>query len=292
MRCTALKRSLLGVTAALLTTVAVALPMQAAQATTPPDIRFEAMAQADRDFAALSRAQGVKTAFLTYLAQDSVAFLPGVALARPYFEGRTFRSQLDWSPSGGEISQQGDLGYTFGPAVVTVPQPSGPPLRFGTFYLTLWERDSMGNWKIAVDNGVDAPLRPLTNVTEQRGAPSRPIPPLLNVTRNARLQQLTLTDRALARALTTNPSAFTQYRRADCVFLRDGGPRTGADADALLATLPTRGLDSLETTRMAVSGDVAFTAGVSGGTTVTHYLRVWRYEDQRWQLVVDLTTYA
>jgi len=172
-----------------------------------------------------------------------------------------------------------------------VPQPSGTPLRFGTFYLTLWERDTAGNWKIAIDDGVGAAIRPLTNVTDQRGPASHPVTPLVNVARNARLQKLTMTDRALARALTTNPSAFTQYRRADCVFLREGGPRVGSDADVLLASLPVRGLDSLETARMAVSGDLGFTTGVSAGATVTHYLRVWRYEGNDWRLVADLTTY-
>lgn len=268
--------------------LALALPLQAA---TPPDLRFEDMAQTDRDFAALSRAQGVRTAFLAYFARDAVAFLPSVIEARPYYESHNFPFQLDWSPAGGEISQQGDLGYTYGPAVVTVPQPSGTPLRAGSFYLTLWERDDAGDWKIAIDNGVSAPLGPLTGVAEQRGPASRPGIPLVNVARNARLQKLTLTDRALARELATDPLAFARYRRADCVFLRNGGARIGADADTLLATLPPRALDSLETARVAVSGDLGYTAGVSAGPRVTHYLRVWRLENAQWRLVADLTTY-
>lgn len=287
MQAAVLKRLSLRASAALLTTVAIALPSQAAN---PPDLRFEDMAQADRDFAALSRAQGASKAFLTYLAQDSIGFFPSLAPARPAWEGPD-SFQLDWSPSGGEISANGDFGYTYGPAVITVPQAGSAPRQFGSFYLTLWERDSAGNWKIPVDVGASKPLGPLTGVTLQRGPASRPETPQTNVAQNARLQQLTRTDRALARKLTTDPLAFAQYRRGDCVFLRNGGPRFGAEADAVLGTLPVRGLDSLEVVRMSVSGDLAFTAGVSAGPKITHYVRVWRYIEGTWRLVADETSY-
>jgi ketosteroid isomerase-like protein len=270
---------------------ACALPLHA-QPDAPP--AWRSMIAAERAFAAQARREGIRPAFLQAYAHDGILFTPKITNGPRHYGAEATPGLLEWTPEAGEMSASGDFGYDYGPFAFTPPDRSEPAS--GGHFLTVWERDERGAWKVAVDNGVHHAVVPFPKEAAVRGGGAAVPAPALPVQRNTRLQALMQADRALARALTTQPAAaFDAVRTPDCLFLREGHlPLDGAAADAVLARLPARGLDSLEIVRMASAGDLAFTGGVApdvGAKRLAYYLRIWRHTEAGWRLAVDMTHY-
>lgn len=110
--------------------------------------------QADIDFSNLSRDSGMRRAFLTYMDGEAVLLRPGrypivgadaVDLITSVNDGSF---TLTWRPDGADISQSGDMGYTYGVYSMQI----GDSTHKGT-YVTVWKKDPDGNWKFCVDSG-------------------------------------------------------------------------------------------------------------------------------------------
>lgn len=61
---------------------------------------------------------------------------------------------LTWDPSFVDVSASGDLGYTWGRYVLTLPTgvAGHAIVRRGT-YVTIWKRQLGGGWKVVLDGG-------------------------------------------------------------------------------------------------------------------------------------------
>jgi len=73
------------------------------------------------------------------------------------FKSSKRRYTLDWIPQDGQVSSSGDLGWTWGNAVFTVFGDTGDTTLYYSKYLTVWEKDKAGNWKVKVDIGNERP---------------------------------------------------------------------------------------------------------------------------------------
>jgi ketosteroid isomerase-like protein len=76
----------------------------------------------------------------------SIAALMGPAFATPGYS-------LTWEPDLASADAAGDLGWTSGRYESRGEGPEGPILEHGR-YLTIWQRQPDGRWKVAVDTGV------------------------------------------------------------------------------------------------------------------------------------------
>jgi len=115
------------------------------------------LAETDRAFAALSRRQGMRAAFLAYLAADAVLFRPGPVPGREFVEARPSPAiELSWEPVFAAVAGSGDFGYTTGPYTVRGTGPDRP-LREQGYYVTIWRKQPGGAWKVELDQGVTTP---------------------------------------------------------------------------------------------------------------------------------------
>lgn len=115
------------------------------------------LAATERAFARLSRQQGMRAAFLAYMADDAVIFRPGPVQGRPYMEPRPSPAiELTWAPVYTAVASSGDLGYTTGPYEVRGTGPDRALAEQG-YFVTIWRKQSDGGWKVAVDQGVATP---------------------------------------------------------------------------------------------------------------------------------------
>ncbi len=65
---------------------------------------------------------------------------------------------LEWSSSGAQVAPSGDQGYSTGTYTQMFGSPV--PVRIEGKYLTLWERDDEGRWRVVVDMfNANAPLQ-------------------------------------------------------------------------------------------------------------------------------------
>ena len=113
--------------------------------------------KADRDFSAMSVKEGMFSAFLFYIADDGVILrdnsLPskGKKTLRERYAGKSDTSfVLSWDPLFEKISESGELGYTYG--IHTTFEKATGHISKGT-YITIWEKQTDGNWKFVLDTG-------------------------------------------------------------------------------------------------------------------------------------------
>lgn len=243
----------------------------------PPTLTAEAVAAAERAFAADAARRGTSAAFVSAFAADGLVFTPAPTNARAFYGAkREDGSLLSWEPAYVEISASGDFAVSTGPWSWR-PQGAAAPAAFGHF-LTLWVRRE-GRWQVRLDIGVSHPAQPEAPLVLRTHAPAS-MPQ--DGPEAAWLAFDAAAGRDLAGALETAGAADLRlYRKARPVApgnLRDGT----ADEGGASAWAP-------EGQEVAASRDLAFRWGlrtrVGAGAEV---LQVWRREAGGWRLAMDV----
>ena len=127
----------------------------------------EAVLQADIDFAQATAERGVE-AWVSYFTEDGV-MLPAVGevvrghaairdLLAPAFEIPGYT--MAWNPIFAEVSEGGNLAYTFGDYEITMPDADGNRGVTRGRYVTVWRKEADSGWKVAFDMGNIAPDGP------------------------------------------------------------------------------------------------------------------------------------
>jgi Zn-dependent M28 family amino/carboxypeptidase len=108
-------------------------------------------------FARLVKAQGMKTGFLTYAADSAVLnrsnkLIKGKKEMAAYFDRIKLKNiSLDWYPDFIEVSDAGDLGYTYGHYTFTATNTEGKPVQDAGIFHTVWKRQADGKWRFVWD---------------------------------------------------------------------------------------------------------------------------------------------
>ena len=263
-------------------------------AATTPDPAAASLIAAERGFSADALRYGVRLAFLAHFDAGSWVFRPMpvsalAALARDPDDG----TRLEWTPRLVGVAASGDLGFSTGPW--SSHRAGQADMAHGQF-LSIWRRGSDGIWRVFADGGIfhpapakAAPAPPVLAV------PTMPSAPLAADERERREHLLERRDADLREALAQSPVTSPLPRFADVALhaLRDGQPPAdGAEALALTGKdAPGLGRGPRQALGVAASGDLGYTLG--GGADCAgcgSYLRVWRWQDGQWMLLVDLSS--
>jgi ketosteroid isomerase-like protein len=143
--------------AAVLSSAIALLAGCSPSASSPENYKQEILA-ADKAFEAASLKDGPSAAFLANITMDGKLLSDtrtGADAVRATFVQFPPTATLTWEPSFVDVSSAGDLGYTWGRYVLTLPSgvKGKPPLiRMGT-YVTIWKRQPSGAWKFVLDGG-------------------------------------------------------------------------------------------------------------------------------------------
>lgn len=265
----------------------------------PAETALDGMVEAERAFARRAAEHGVRDAFITFLAADSISVQP-YGNARQQWEARPAPppdaklARLEWAPRTGDVAASGELGWLTGG--FTVIPPTGDP-RHGC-YFSVWEKQANGDWRVKLDVGIDTPgpaafaaadfvrvSQSDTRAPEAR--PSNTVPDLkqadlaLASDANARTAAAALLDRLNVHARVHRPGRQPLTSRQ-------------AIADAFTAAPPPdvtyeAALDA----RVASSGDLGWTLGryapKSGAGESGYYVRVWkRAPAGPWTIAADI----
>jgi ketosteroid isomerase-like protein len=263
---------------------------------------LQTLIEAERAFCRLSEDKGIREAFLFYLADDSVVFMPRPVPGRKAYEGVPADSPtlLTWEPAYAEVSPAGDLGYTTGPYQAKNRGDAAAPPRFG-HYVSLWQKQPNGLWKVVLDIGIRHPqpgFKPLEVMTRKDGRrPKR----LVRVDKFRELNFLLKIEAEFAAKAASDGilAAYLSCADDDIRIYRDGA-------------LPSAGMDALRReysgfagrqTWAPVDGDVSRygALGFIFGTAETRsgdpadppaaasYLRIWRKNSGGlWKIALDL----
>ena len=124
-----------------------------------------ALLKADRDFAAAAQIRGVEAWVDNWAANGVHPDGPGVAVGKdgirkqmtPQYASPGFN--LEWVVSKAEISKGGNVGTTWGRYKATRMKDGKPVVSTGD-YVTVWEKQDDGSWKVVYDTGDRDPEKP------------------------------------------------------------------------------------------------------------------------------------
>lgn len=265
---------------------------------------LQALADAERAFAKLGVAQGVRASFMAYFAPDGISFQPGLvntqeALAKQAAPTGPLPNTLDWQPVWGAISAAGDMGFNTGPFTVTDNTPAKRPTRHGLFF-SVWKKQADGSWKVAVDIGTPTPtaVTPLQTPYQQIGNRKVSATKGNQAANETALQAL---ETEFLQALQKDGLVAAYLNRlSDDARLHRVGKLPAADKAAIHQLLTEKPLEmsfSILKTDLARSGDFGWTLGKyelkdkQGATAETgHFVHVWQRDEKgAWKLLADIT---
>jgi len=254
------------------------------------------IAAAEIAFARDSVTAGLNTAFATHFADHAVDFAPlPRANARRFYQGQPNPPVvLDWYPAYTLAAASGDFGLSIGPFEIRDPEGLRPP-RHG-HYISMWERQASGEWKVVIDGGVSHP--PPAVPPARLNPANMPVNPLSAPAewRDTTVEALLEVDAAFSRRAERDGivAAFEDVAVANLRFYRDGLLPVTDRAAALdfLRQLPGDWRWQPQGGGIASSGDLGFTYGVSSRTVNEKiergaYLRVWQRTAAGWQLMLN-----
>lgn len=128
-----------------------------------PKVTVETLKQFEAEFMKAAAEKGSK-GYLSYYADDAVE-LPNGA---PAIEGKVNiapgmnflddkNNRLTWTPTGGDVSSCGDLGYTYGTFEFRSNDKGGEPRIEHGKYTSIWKLQKDGSWKVVLDMGNASP---------------------------------------------------------------------------------------------------------------------------------------
>lgn len=107
--------------------------------------------EADRAFSAMSQEQGMKAAFIEYLDSNGTILRPGLmpiegANAIDFLiQQEDSDYKLGWDPRHAEVSESGEMGYTYG---IYMMHPIQTDTTYYGTYNSVWKKQHDGKWKL------------------------------------------------------------------------------------------------------------------------------------------------
>jgi ketosteroid isomerase-like protein len=260
--------------------------------------RLQSLVEAERAFAAAAAAHGLRDAFISFLADESVLFRPGAVPGREWMRAEPPRpGLLAWHPMFAEVAHSGDLGYTTGPWEFWPEGRPKSPTGQG-YFVSIWRTQPDGTWRVLLDTGIDCPPPANFGAWEPpANGHSRPSPagwpPDVEVERTA----LISTDRAFAddARLQGLAGAFDFFALDEVRVYRAGyQPFVGKDVGrAFLAAQGEQPAWDPLAAGVSRSGDLGYTYGEMQWPPERRamYVHLWKKAaDQRWKLALAITS--
>lgn len=260
-----------------------AMPVSSPRTSAPAEL-----AAAESAFAAQSVREGMRAAFLAWLAPDATLFRGGPVNGPAAIAANPDPPiVLDWRPAFVEVSASGELGLSTGPWKITSRSDPGAPPRYGQF-VSVWKRAPHGDWRVHVDLGIahadaalaEAPLQAHVTPAIAGGDPAATI-------------AAAEADFARRAGSAGNAAAYAHWLSPATRVYREGhAPFLGrAAALASPAAVDDRLVWTVERHETSESGDLGYAMGryaVAGGPTAGHYVRIWRREAAGWRIALDV----
>ncbi|HEU5459023.1 MAG TPA: nuclear transport factor 2 family protein [Pyrinomonadaceae bacterium] len=270
-----------------------------AQSQTP----LQDMVKTEQAFSKMAEEKTAREAFMAFIADDGLLFRPGAVNGKKWMIEHPVplsdkKPLLAWQPSFAGMSASGDLGFTTGPWESKPDRNDPKPSAYGHF-VTVWKKQADGSWKWVADIGISHPqsggpqtLWHPTDTTANKKA--------ANVDTKTLLQALLYLDRSLTSASSFHglSEAFMAHASPEVRLYRAGSlPYIGREAAGAALEIIKGQLKS-EPINGGVSraGDLGWVHGTYGLTDETNkviergsYVRIWKKQGTKWQVVLDIT---
>jgi ketosteroid isomerase-like protein len=114
----------------------------------------------DIEFSEYCVKNGINESFTNYIADDGVLLRPNHhpvvgkdSVIKLLNNKNKNNLTMRWKPSYAFVAKSGELGYTYGVYELSDAAPDGAVISSSGTYVSIWKKDSSGNWKLALDCG-------------------------------------------------------------------------------------------------------------------------------------------
>lgn len=252
------------------------------------------MTSQERRFAELCKQVGIRDSFLAFFDDQVITFGPELRVGTAYLKSRPPNSPssplLEWQPVYADVAASGDMGYTTGPATLTL-HPDDPAAKkvVNLMFFSIWHKNSAGNWKVIFDGGLTVPS-PLPNEPFRRA-------PVMNAA-HARAasgqKELLDTERKFSDSVEKNGfvSALDSFAEPTVRVQRDSHfPAQGiAQSRELLKDSASYKFVTREAV-VAASGDLGYSYGdvsTAASAKYGYFVRIWRRHRDGWKISLDM----
>lgn len=247
--------------------------------------------ETERAFERAVAERGINAGFIEYLSPLGVLFSPDVVNGRELWRSRPpSPASLTWNPIKIEVSSNGALGYSIGNSIYR-PKGKDDTNEIHGHYLSIWARQPSGEYRAAVDTGINHG-KPTTIVTDWKPGPA-PQPESNEKKTFAGDSSLgfyqMVDERGAARAYKTYA--------ADDIYLFRAGREPFVGRDAALDFLNDQKLPVKFAKRKSFieAGDLAYVysryvlTDKSGAEKEKgNYVQVWKLRGGRWRIAADV----
>jgi hypothetical protein len=251
---------------------------------------FQDMLDAERAFEQAAADKGTKSAFLNFLADDSVIFRPGAVNGKEFWKLRTDSAaeRLVRRMSYTDIASNGLLGYTTGSWELYSQGQTKPATKFGQ-YVTIWEKRPNG-FRATVDIVIthdkvpvsdQRKILPTDSVKELNERGWSPADASMNFLRTS------MTNEELS-------GAYKKFAAEDVRLLRDREPPIIGKKNVVSETKNYKSVSFPQKVAMLQSADMAYTwnpckfENSNEGTEEGNCLHVWKLRDKKWWIVLGV----
>jgi len=111
----------------------------------------------EKAFNDMAQAEGLIKAFEFYAADDGVIrrgkkVIQGKQAIAEWYENDVKPNEtLSWTPTFVDVSESGDMAYTYGDYTFTYPDSIGNPKENKGIFHTVWKRQADGSWRYVWD---------------------------------------------------------------------------------------------------------------------------------------------
>lgn len=250
---------------------------------------LEKLVATEKNFAQTAAEKGMRSAFLEFLAGDGLIFNPNQTNGKQFWRARPESpALLSWSPNFADISSNGVLGYTTGDYEFRPKGKDDNPVAFGQ-YMTIWRKQSDGNFKAVIDFGISHP-KPETVETNWKSPSYTEKESPENKSGAANAVNL-FYDTAVSKGLNR---AYKMFVADDIRFLRDGRfPILGKKNALAEIKNKTKTIFGKQMTLQS-AGDFAYALTSyetkEGEKTISkgNTLQIWKLRGGKWRIVLDV----
>ena len=248
------------------------------------------MVEAEKAFAKLAAEQNTRAAFLEFSADDGIQFNPNPVNSKALWTPRQAGpGLLAWTLEFADMSSNGVLGYTTGPWKFHPKGKDSAATGFGHF-VTLWQKQSDGNFKWVLDIGISHSQVPLSSnwtsptdsgksSSENRGSAADTSTQFFETAEKISIEK-----------------AYKTFAAEDIRLYRDGKVPFLGKKSALNEVkkakdkihFAKRSIFVSATDLAYMSNSYTFIDKTGKETEKGYFLQIWKFKQGRWQIVLDL----
>ena len=259
--------------------------------------------EAERIFAKESVMIGRNEAFVKNFAEESAIFTDKWITNGKQFskERKASPLVLKWEPEFLDISASGDFGISTGPWEVQEYRPNTAALATG-YFLTVWKKQSEGEWKVILDGGSETPavMNPQHTISFPSGADKAvKNPPVVNT--GFLSKELSDRDKQILAIWEKSPlpSTYISFLERDArIQLKGHLPTTNKDTiNSFINSFDKTLIWETSGSGAASSGDLGYTYGllkILGAPKVRkgHYVRIWKkLSGDSWKIELEMMNF-